>query len=104
MNSEIILDSEEFTSEELEDIKRCLETLLSIIAGTQPLDRELGIDINEITAYPTEVAKNKLSVEIVKKVRIYEPRVDVKSIEYTNAEDGSLVPHIHFIRVGGTSS
>ena len=45
-----------------------------------------------------DVAQNMLSLEIIEKVGRYESRVDVDSIEYEDNIDGSLCPHIHFIR------
>ena len=94
---ETVLDVEEkgFGEDELEDISRCLKTLYSVIAGTMPLDRNFGINTNEMIGYPTEIAKNKLSVEIIQKTRTYEPRVSVSKIEYDVAEDGQLKPHIY---------
>ena len=85
---ETVIDVEEkgFGKDELEDISRCLKTLYSVIAGTMPLDRNFGINTNEIMGYPTEVAKNKLSVEIIQKT---------SKIEYDVAEDGQLKPHIY---------
>lgn len=94
-------DSEGFTPEEFEDIKECLETLLSIRAGSQPLDRDLGIDYEQIVGFPLDVAKNMLSLEIIEKVERYEPRVEVSSVSFTGDTDGQLVPHIYFVKAGG---
>ena len=87
-----------FSPEEYADIKLCLETLLSIREGSQPLDRKLGINFDEIVGYPMNVAKNMLSLEIIEKVEQYEPRVEVDSIEYEDNADGLLCPHICLIR------
>lgn len=95
--------SDGFTQEEFEDIKMCLETLLSIRAGSQPLDRELGIDYEKIVGYPQDVAKNMISLEIIEKVEKYEPRVTVDSVEFSNNADGQLCPHIHFIKATGVN-
>lgn len=91
-------DSYGFTQEEFEDIKMCLETLLSIRAGSQPLDRDLGIDYDKIVGYPLDVAKNMLSLEIIEKVERYEPRVAVDSVEFTGDMNGQLWPRIYFIK------
>ena len=98
MELNIDLEGEGFSPEEYADVKLCLETLLSIRAGSQPLDRELGIDFGEIVGYPVDVAKNMLSLEIIEKTARYEPRAEVESIEYEDKMDGALCPHIHFIR------
>lgn len=94
-------EAEGFTPEEFEDIKICLETLLSIRAGSQPLDRELGIDYEQAVGFPLDVAKNMLSLEIIEKVERYEPRVEVSSVTFTGDADGQLVPHIYFVKAGG---
>ena len=82
------LNSEGYSPDEFADIKLCLETLLSVRAGSQPLDRNFGIN----------VAKNMLALEIIEKVRIYEPRVEVDNVEFDANTDGQLVPRIHFIK------
>lgn len=95
MESVIDIKDTGFSQEEIEDINRCLTTLYSVIAGTMPLDRNFGININEIMGYPTEVAKNKLSVEIISKTRIYEPRVSVYKVECETLQNGQIKPHIY---------
>lgn len=98
MEYRIDLGGDGFSPEEYADIQQCLETLLSIREGAQPLDRALGIKFDEIVGYPLEVAKNMLSLEIMEKVGRYEPRVEVDFIEYGDNTDGLLCPHIHFSR------
>lgn len=98
MNAYVELEGGGFSPEEFADIKQCLETLLSIRAGTQPLDRNLGIDLDSIVGYPLDVAKNMLSLEIMEKVEIYEPRVEVASVDFESNTDGVLKPHIHFVK------
>lgn len=98
MEPKIDLDGEGFSPEEFADIRQCLETLLSIREGSQPLDRELGINFDGIVGYPMDVARNMLSLEIIEKVERYEPRVEVDSIDFEDNTDGLLCPHIHFIR------
>ena len=46
------LDGDGFSPDEFADIKKCLETLLSVRAGSQPLDREFGIDVDHEKGYP----------------------------------------------------
>lgn len=102
MEHRIYLESEGFSLEEYEEIKLCLETLLSIQAGSQPLDREFGIDFDGIVGYPMDVAKNMLSLEIIEKVERYEPRVEVDFIEFNDdIEEGRLCAYIHFIKAKG---
>ncbi|WP_300773028.1 GPW/gp25 family protein [uncultured Acetatifactor sp.] len=101
MEHSIDLAGDGFSPEEYADIKQCLETLLSIQAGSQPLDRELGIDFEGIVGYPLNVARNMLSLEIIEKVNRYEPRVEVDSIQFEVGVDGLLSPCIRFIRARG---
>lgn len=95
------LPNEEFTTAEYIDTQRCLNTLFSIRAGSQPLDRDLGIDLDNIAGYPTNVARNMLSLEIIEKVRRYEPRVEVVSVDFKSDENGLLSPQILFKRAEG---
>lgn len=101
MDSYISGNAEGFSSEEFDDVKQCLETLLSIRAGSQPLDRELGINFDKIIGYPLDVAKNMLSLEIIEKIERYEPRVKVDSVKFDVETDGQFRPHIHFIKSEG---
>ena len=98
MNYAIDLEKGSFTDDEFEEIKLCLEMILSVRAGSQPLDRDLGIDVEQIVGYPLDVAQNVLSVEIIEKVEKYEPRVKIDSIEFDIGSDGQLIPRIYFVR------
>lgn len=98
MSAYIDLESSGFSEEEFKDIKQCLETLFSIRAGSQPLDRNLGIDYSGVLGYPLNVAKNMLSLEIIEKTSVYEPRVEVDSVDFEVSTDGQLKPRIHFIK------
>ena len=98
---EAYVETKGFSQEEVADIKRCLETLLSIRAGSQPLDRNLGIDCDSVVGYPLDVAKNMLTLEIIEKIHTYEPRAEVDFIEFKTGNDGQLIPHIHFIKREG---
>ena len=86
---------EGFSLEEFADVKRCLETLCSIRAGSQPLDRNLGIDYDSVVGYPINVAENMLALEIIDKINTYEPRVEVNSVSFEHNANGQLIPHIY---------
>lgn len=90
-------NQEGFTEEEFMEVKQCLETLLSIEAGSQPLDRDFGLDYDGIVGYPIPVAQNMLVLEITEKVARYEPRVTIDSIDFT-VDGEQLIPHIKFSR------
>ena len=97
----IYVESNGFSHEEIADIKLCLETLLSIRAGSQPLDRNLGIDYDGVVGFPLDVAKNMLTLEIMEKVHTYEPRVEVESVDFDIGNDGQLIPHLHIVKMEG---
>ncbi len=91
-------DNEGFSPEEFEDVVTCLKTLLSVRAGSQPLDREFGINYDGIVGYPEPIGQNMISVEIIDKVNRYEPRAEVDNVTFTPGTDGQMVPHVHFIK------
>ena len=69
------------TSEEKEDVLRCLQTLYSTPVGTVALDRDFGLDWSVIDL-PIERAKGRLTIEIIEKTRKYEPRVEVVKVNF----------------------
>ncbi len=94
--------SKGFTQEEFDEIKLCLETLLSVRAGSQPLDRDLGIDYEQIVGYPMDVAKNMIALEIIEKIEKYEKRVAVEAVDFeVGEEDGELLPKIYIRKAEG---
>lgn len=99
MKSYIIdIESTGFSPAEFADIKQNLETLMSIRSGSQPLDRNLGIDYDGVAGYPLNVAQNMLALDIIEKVSIYEPRVEVESVDFDSNTDGQLIPHVYFVK------
>lgn len=63
-------------------------------AGSVPLDRDFGIDISVIDA-PLEVAKGRLTVEYTEKTRQYEPRANVKQVNFESDKlEGRLIPRV----------
>lgn len=69
----------EFIGEESEEILKCLNTLFKTPAGTVALDRNFGLDISFLDM-PVKVIENLLALELINKVRVYEPRVKVKTV------------------------
>ena len=85
------------------DIVRCLNTLYSTRAGSQPMRRDFGIDYDGVVGYPLEVAKNKLALEIIEKTETYEPRAAVTSVDFdVDVNNGRLIPIIHVKKAGET--
>jgi phage baseplate assembly protein W len=76
------------------EIMQNIQVILTTPAGTVPFDRDFGVDMGILDA-PIGVAKAKLTVEYVKKVKKYEPRAKVAKISFTNdALSGYLVPKV----------
>ena len=90
----LISEASIVSDEELnEDIIRCLKTLYSTIAGTQPMARDFGIDVSFV-GMPAEVIKNQYALEIIEKTEKYEPRVSVSEVTFEMNND-VLIPTIH---------
>lgn len=66
-------------SEQKTDVLRCLNVLYSTPLGTVALDREFGLDWS-VLDLPLEMAKGRLTIEIIEKTRKYEPRVEVVKV------------------------
>ena len=99
MSATYIIDYSDIDS----DILRCLNTLYSTRAGSQPMRRAFGIDYDGVVGYPLEVAKNKLALEIIEKTEVYEPRVNVTSVDFdVDVSNGRLIPIIHLKKAGET--
>ena len=78
---------------ELEEIVQNLRTILNTAVGTVPLDRDFGVPV-DLTDKPMPIAQARLTAQIVKAVRRYEPRAAVKRVTYTGDADGRLVPKL----------
>jgi len=63
------------------NVIKCVENILATPVGTVPFDRNFGIDISFLDQ-PTELSKGQFRIEVVKKLRKYEPRVVVERIEF----------------------
>lgn len=82
----------DYDSPEREDICRCLMTLYSTREGSQPLDRNFGLNWDFIDK-PLPVAQQEYNFEVIKKTRQYESRVRVKEVSYSH-KDGKIIPVI----------
>ncbi len=68
-------------SEQKADVLRCLNVLYGTPVGTVALDREFGLDWSALD-FPFEIAKGRLTIEIIEKTRRYEPRVEVVKVHF----------------------
>ncbi len=82
----------DYDSPEREDIRRCLMTLYSTREGSQPLDRNFGLNWDFIDK-PLPIAQQEYNFEVIKKTSEYETRVKVKEVSYSY-DDGKIIPVI----------
>lgn len=76
------------------EIMQNVKVILTTQAGTVPFDRDFGVDMGILDA-PAGIAKAKLTVEYLKKIKKYEPRAKVERITFDNdAINGYLVPKV----------
>ena len=68
-------------------------TICTTVKGTVPLDRELGVN-PVIIDEPVNVAKAKISSEIIEAVRKYEPRARVTEVSFEGSEGEKITPHV----------
>lgn len=80
------------------EIQRTLGNLFATRAGSQPADRDFGIDW-ECLDEPPEVAESLFYLEALKKVEKYEPRVEISDMQFENTQ-GSMTVYIGFAVTG----
>ncbi len=89
--SDVVID---FSAGGNSEILQNIQVILTTPAGTVPFDRDFGIDMSVLDS-PIGVAKAKLTVEYIKKIKKYEPRAEVKKVSFTtDAISGLLVPKV----------
>ena len=73
-----------------EEVLQNVRTLIMTAKYSVPLDRELGIDAAYLDR-PAPDAMARLRVRIADAVRRFEPRAEVKVVEFRNYDDGALL-------------
>ncbi len=86
-----------FQDDKLADLDRQLALLLSTQAGTMPLDREFGIQMNFVDK-PPEVVKSLYTAEVTKKVPQFIPWVRVYETAWEYGEQGHIKPKVVITR------
>lgn len=90
----------DYNSSDAEDISRCLRTLYATRAGSQPLNRDFGLDWGFIDK-PLPVAQQEFALEVILKTKKYEPRVKVKEVTYKlDGTSGKMRPVISLTKGG----
>ncbi|WP_288840655.1 GPW/gp25 family protein [uncultured Mitsuokella sp.] len=77
----------------VEEVLQNVRTIITTIKYEIPLDRDFGID-GDVIDMPTQQAQAKLSQEIFRAVRQYEPRAVIESIDFSGDESGKLIPKL----------
>lgn len=75
----------------VEEVLQNVRTIISTIKYEIPLDRDFGID-GDVIDMPMQQAQAKLTQEIFRAVRQYEPRAVIESISFSGNESGKLTP------------
>ncbi|GHU78850.1 hypothetical protein AGMMS49992_30170 [Clostridia bacterium] len=84
----------------VEEILQNVRMILTTPIFSVPLDRLFGLDFSMLDQ-PMPMAQARLSEEIFKSLRKYEPRVDILQIDFVQSTAQSLDGHmIPSVRVG----
>lgn len=86
-----------FEDDKLAELDRQLALLLSTPAGTMPLDREFGIQMNFVDKSP-EVVKSLYMAEVTRKVPKFIPWVRVYEVTWEYGEQGHIKPKVVITR------
>ena len=77
----------------IEEVLQNVRTIISTIKYEIPLDRGFGID-GDVIDMPMQQAQAKLTQEIFRAVRQYEPRAIIEFISFSGNESGRLTPKL----------
>ena len=75
-----------------EEINQNVKVITSTPVGSLAFDRDFGIDMS-LLDNPIPIAQGLITVELIEKIRKYEPRVNVKEIIFAS-KDEIIVPRI----------
>ena len=77
----------------VEEVIQNVRTIITTTKYSIPLDREFGID-GSVVDLPINVAKAKMTNEIFRAIRRYEPRAVIESVTFKGEETGRLIPTV----------
>ncbi len=91
------LDSVEIGATGLKEIIQNVQTILTTVKWSVPLDRDFGLDA-DLLDKPLPVAQAKLTGQVVAAIETYEPRAKVVVVSFVSdadgASDGRLIPKV----------
>jgi phage baseplate assembly protein W len=77
-----------------DEIVQNIKTILTTRAGTVPMDRDFGVDM-DIADLSMEAVKNQLTVDYINKIKKYEPRAEVQKVTFEyDAANGIIKPKV----------
>lgn len=77
-----------------DEIIRNLNVIYTTPKGSLPFDRNFGVDIS-ILDEPIDIAKAKLTVEIISQTQKYEERASIKEISFDiDTSNGKITPKV----------
>jgi GPW/gp25 family protein len=80
-----------------EEVIQNVRTILTTRRGSVPLDRDFGMDTS-IIDQPVNRIRALLTTDIIETVERYEPRAEVKAVDFTgDGEDGIVGPHVKVV-------
>lgn len=80
-----------FPASVVEEVIQNVRTIITTIKYSIPLDRGFGID-GDVVDLPINVAQAKLTNEIFRAIRRYQPRAVIESIAFKGEDTGRLIP------------
>ena len=93
MNSEVELSL-------LQEIMEKVTFILSVLKGTVPMNREIGIDPDVVSA-PTYQAQNLYTISAIEVIEKFEDRVSVDEVQFeTDGSNGNLIPKVVLVYNG----
>lgn len=78
------------------EIKRNVSALIETPEGTCPGDRSYGIP-QDFVGLPIDVAKNLAAMAVIDKLRIYEPRAELREVTITGDPQSGSITNIFLI-------
>ena len=78
---------------ETREVLQNVITICTTLKGSVPMDRDLGLSPKVIDE-PVNVAKARISSEIIEAIRKYEPRARVTEVSFTGSMDGKITPRV----------
>lgn len=103
MDFELIINPKNNTwnfspSDTYQEILQNVKAIITTLRGNVPMDRAFGIN-PAVVDEPINIARARLSSEIVKAVKEFEPRADIRNINFSgDFENAQIVLKIRIVQ------